>query len=348
MEAILDFGRGCQNLSIILRGGGEGGGGGRKWRAGQLLLLSHLKGEWEGGEEERGRSKHVLVLNACSFHSISLSYISVLLLQPLLIWKSSTGTIQTVKSILPVPGTVAFSFRPEPTICIASGQFSTGTIWEWKKDNVGTSPGPEKRDTIRYLNARVPVLYWDDEFQSAQQRLYTCVIGNICKIFHYYLNHIISVSEEWTLFSRLRITSLTGERGIVLSEFRTAGTGIQCCGSVTFWYGYGSGSDLATSCNNDSNLLLARITVCIEPCLPIGWHTFIWWKNPPKCSFILVWIGEWWDSLLTSRNPKNNWYLSRIFGTRFGEKDRGLSTCKPWTEQAGGLEAFLHPRQMKL
>jgi hypothetical protein len=26
----------------------------------------------------------------------------------------------------------------------------------------------------------------------------------------------------------------------------------------------------------------------------------------------------------------------------FGEKDRGLSTCKPWTEQAGGLEAFLH------
>jgi hypothetical protein len=24
------------------------------------------------------------------------------------------------------------------------------------------------------------------------------------------------------------------------------------------------------------------------------------------------------------------------------KKDRGLSTCKPWTEQAGGLEAFLH------
>ncbi len=46
--------------------------------------------------------------------------------------------------------------------------------------------------------------------------------------------------------------------------------------------------------------------------------------------------------LLASRNPKNNWYLSRIFGARFGEKDRGLSTCKPWTQQAGGLEAFLH------
>ncbi len=36
------------------------------------------------------------------------------------------------------------------------------------------------------------------------------------------------------------------------------------------------------------------------------------------------------------RNP------ARIYGVRFGEKDRGLSTCKPWTEQAGGLEAFLH------
>ncbi len=44
-----------------------------------------------------------------------------------------------------------------------------------------------------------------------------------------------------------------------------------------------------------------------------------------------------------SRNPKNNWYLSRIFGARLGKKDRGLSTCKPWTEPAGGfLEAFLH------
>jgi hypothetical protein len=40
--------------------------------------------------------------------------------------------------------------------------------------------------------------------------------------------------------------------------------------------------------------------------------------------------------------PQSNWYLSCIFGARFGKKDRGLSTCKPWTEQAGGLEAFLH------
>ncbi len=54
MEAILDFGWGCQNLSRILWGGERGG---RKWRAGRLPLLSHLRGgERGGGEEERGRS----------------------------------------------------------------------------------------------------------------------------------------------------------------------------------------------------------------------------------------------------------------------------------------------------
>ncbi len=69
----------------------------------------------------------------------------------------------------------------------------------------------------------------------------------------------------------------------------------------------------ATSCKNESNLLLVRITVCIESCLPIDWRTFIWWKNPPKCCSILVWISGCWNSLLTSCNPKNNWCLSRIF-----------------------------------
>ncbi len=85
----------------------------------------------------------------------------------------------------------------------------------------------------------------------------------------------------------------------------------------------------AASCKNEYNLLLVRITVCIESCLPIGWHIFIWWKNPPKSYSILVWIAEWWNSLPSSRNPNNIWYLFHIFGARFGEKDRGLSTCKP-------------------
>ncbi len=105
------------------------------------------------------------------------------------------------------------------------------------------------------------------------------------------------------------------------------------CKSSKFW---------AAPCKNESNLLLVQFTVCIESCLPIGWRTVIWRKNPPKPSSFLVWIAEWCNFLLTSRNPKTNWCLSRIYGVRFGEKDRGLSTCKPWTEQAGGLEDFLH------
>jgi hypothetical protein len=56
----------------------------------------------------------------------------------------------------------------------------------------------------------------------------------------------------------------------------------------------------------------------------------------------LVWVAEWWNFLLASRNPKNNWCLSRIYGVRFGEKDRSLSKCKQWTEQTGGLDSILH------
>ncbi len=69
-----------------------------------------------------------------------------------------------------------------------------------------------------------------------------------------------------------------------------------------------------------SNLLFVPITVCKDSCLPIGWRTFIWWKNPPQCCSILVWIAGCWNSLLTSRNPKSNWCISRIFGAQFAEK----------------------------
>ncbi len=97
MEAILDFGWGCQYLSIILwEGGGEGGGNGAQ--AG-CPCYRIWRGEWEGGEGGRRReggvntSLYWIQPYAYSFHSISLSYISVLLLQPLSICKSSTGTI---------------------------------------------------------------------------------------------------------------------------------------------------------------------------------------------------------------------------------------------------------------
>ncbi len=97
---------------------------------------------------------------------------------------------------------------------------------------------------------------------------------------------------------------------------------------------------LRALCKIESNLLLVRITVCIESCLPIGWHTFIWWKNLTKCCSILILVAECWNSLLACRNPKNNWCPSRIFGAWFGGKD--MQICKRWSEQAGGMEAFLH------
>ncbi len=87
----------------------------------------------------------------------------------------------------------------------------------------------------------------------------------------------------------------------------------------------------AASCKNEFNLLLVRITVGIESWLPIGWRTYIWWKNLPKCCSILVCIAGCWNSLLTSCNPKNNWCLSRILEHILAEKH--LRTCKPWSKK---------------
>jgi hypothetical protein len=82
MEAILDFRQGCQNLSIILWGGKGEGGVEMAGRPAALVIT--FEGGVGGGDEERGRSKHVLVLNAAiCIYSISFSCISVLLLQPL-------------------------------------------------------------------------------------------------------------------------------------------------------------------------------------------------------------------------------------------------------------------------
>ncbi len=69
--------------------------------------------------------------------------------------------------------------------------------------------------------------------------------------------------------------------------------------------------------------VLCGQTAYIESFLPIGWHTLLWCKNPPKCCTILVWIAGCWNSsiiLLMSRNPKNNCWLFHIFRDRFGGK----------------------------
>jgi hypothetical protein len=51
-----------------------------------------------------------------------------------------------------------------------------------------------------------------------------------------------------------------------------------------------------------------------------------------KSSKVQLYLGSgcgMMNFLPASRNPKNNGCLSRIYGIRFDEKDRGLSTCNP-------------------
>ncbi len=102
----------------------------------------------------------------------------------------------------------------------------------------------------------------------------------------------------------------------------------------------------AAKYKNTSNLLIFRLTACIESCLPIGWRTIIWRKNSPRCCTILVWIAGCWNSsnmlLKSHKNPKNNCWLSRIFGDRFGRKHCGLTPYNPSAEEVGGLEVFLN------
>jgi hypothetical protein len=58
MEAVIDFGRGCQDLTIILLG--ECGGGGRKWERRPAAPVIAFEGgsekRGEGGKEGRGRA----------------------------------------------------------------------------------------------------------------------------------------------------------------------------------------------------------------------------------------------------------------------------------------------------
>ncbi len=91
----------------------------------------------------------------------------------------------------------------------------------------------------------------------------------------------------------------------------------------------------AVSCKNESNLLLVRITVCIESCLPIGWHNLIWWKICQSAA--LFWFGLRDVGILYSQVviQRTNSCLSCVFGAWFSGKDRDLSTCKPWSKQVG-------------
>ncbi len=104
----------------------------------------------------------------------------------------------------------------------------------------------------------------------------------------------------------------------------------------------------APSHKNESNLLFVWITVCIyarrnlissrilspfsmlrpSSNFYVGLRITVSepWSKLYRQGTIVVWIaGCWYSSniLLTSHNPKNNCWLYRIFGARFGRKDHG-------------------------
>ncbi len=99
----------------------------------------------------------------------------------------------------------------------------------------------------------------------------------------------------------------------------------------------------AASCKNESNILLVRITVCLESCLPIGWHTFFMKKSAKVLLYFGLDCGML-EFFTTSHKPKNNWNPSRIFVARFSGKDHGFSICKPWSKQAWGWIHFCMKR----
>jgi len=88
------------------------------------------------------------------------------------------------------------------------------------------------------------------------------------------------------------------------------------------WIFYKSSNFWAAPCQKESNLLLVRFMDCIESCLPIGWRTVTWWKNPPKSSSFLVRIAECWSSSLSSRNPKDLMSLPHFWGTVWRKRSR--------------------------
>ncbi len=101
---------------------------------------------------------------------------------------------------------------------------------------------------------------------------------------------------------------------------------------------------LLTKMNPTSCLFGSRVG--LESFLPIFLSHFYWLKKSAKVLLYLFYCGLlvlFKYFLLTSRNPKNNCWLSRIFGARFGRKDRGLCPYNPWSMQQGGwLDAFLY------
>ena len=120
----------------------------------------------------------------------------------------------------------------------------------------------------------------------------------------------------------------------------------------------------AASCKKESNLLLVRFTVCIEPCFPIGWRTekilqsaalfrfglrndeFFTCKPKPKAQLLPLphlWNTVWWKKITAwayaNRKPNKQedwvqfcmkWLRTLTFFKIFTSENKKLKTYSGW------------------
>ncbi len=67
------------------------------------------------------------------------------------------------------------------------------------------------------------------------------------------------------------------------------------------------------------------------------WRARLWRDEKIRQSAALFWFGLWNDGIFYLWTT-----IQRTIDISPAFLEHGLSTCKPWAEQAGGLEAFLH------
>ena len=95
----------------------------------------------------------------------------------------------------------------------------------------------------------------------------------------------------------------------------------------------------AASCKKESNLLLVRFTVCIEPCFPIGWRT-----EKIRQSAALFWFGLRNDEFFTCEPKSKEQLMSlpHLWSTVWRKRLRleHMQTVNRTSRRIGGLFAW--------
>ena len=92
----------------------------------------------------------------------------------------------------------------------------------------------------------------------------------------------------------------------------------------------------AASCKKESNILLVRFTVCIEPCFPIGWRT-----EKIRQSAALFWFGLRNDEYFTCelKSKEQLMPLPQLWSTVWRKRLR-LEHVNQTSRRIGGLFAW--------